>query len=411
MQVGKIDQLTLGLDKRLYKVARSMNILETLKWSPHAKHKFLKNWEQGTPSPPVVRYQVSPLEEQQLELRSIIKACDKRNPLQGVLRETAQSYLASTRMLQGIGTNNFLKHSIALYGLPKDPFNSGRNTTLKAANSFLRQVRKFNIAELIPDEAYCITPDFVARRIKKAAKRKFPGIEIKVVTDKRLPSKASATVKRIRIRHGTCFAEHDIQQLIQHELFVHVLTTLNGRNQKLKVLGLNSPRNTISQEGLAMFSEFITNAMDVRRLARISGRVRAIQMGIEGADFIQVFEYFLNLGQSIDESFFSAQRVFRGGDPKGSGIVFTKDIVYLRGFIEVHNFFLRSLEAEQYLFPSYFVSGRMNTSDVSLLEPYFKSGLLSYSQYEPDWLEDRSTLLAFLLSSSVMNNLGLSQIN
>ena len=131
-------------------------------------------------------------------------------------------------------------------------------------------------------------------------------------------------------------------------------------------------------------------------------------MGIDGADFIDVFRFYLAQGQDEEESYYSASRVFRGGDVRGK-VVFTKDVAYLKGFLEVHQFFLRSLEQENYFHPHYFFAGRMTTEDVPKLEPYFENGLLNGPSYEPDWIEDRSTLLAFLLSSSVMNSLGLGK--
>ena len=47
-------------------------------------------------------------------------------------------------------------------------------------------------------------------------------------------------------------------------------------------------------------------------------------MALDGADFIDLFKFFLVSGQPEIESVRSAQRIFRGGAVKG-GIVFTKD--------------------------------------------------------------------------------------
>ena len=69
--------------------------------------------------------------------------------------------------------------------------------------------------------------------------------------------------------------EMDIHQLIQHEGFVHMLTAINGRSQpNLGSLGLNAPRTTRSQEGLATFGELITRSIDLGRLRRIALRIQ-----------------------------------------------------------------------------------------------------------------------------------------
>ncbi len=71
------------------------------------------------------------------------------------------------------------------------------------------------------------------------------------------------------------------------------LPTLNGRQQaNLKILGAKTGAITKTQEGLAAFSEFITGCIDVNRMYRISDRVIAIQMAIDGADFIEVYRFF-----------------------------------------------------------------------------------------------------------------------
>ena len=131
----------------------------------------------------------------------------------------------------------------------------------------------------------------------------------------------------------------NINQLINHEALLHVATTLNGRMQKsMPVLGANYGSLTKTQEGLAVFAEFITGSVDVKRMRRLSDRVIAIDMAINGADFIEVFRFFLERSDTKTQAFESTRRVFRGGLNSG-GAPFTKDIVYLDGLIRVHNFF------------------------------------------------------------------------
>ena len=73
-----------------------------------------------------------------------------------------------------------------------------------------------------------------------------------------------------------------------------------------------------------MFSEFITGCIDVNRMYRISDRVIAIQMAIDGADFIEVYRFFLERkGKTKNQAFEDARRVFRGGVLTG-GAPFTK---------------------------------------------------------------------------------------
>ena len=81
-------------------------------------------------------------------------------------------------------------------------------------------------------------------------------------------------------------------------------------------------------------------------MKRISLRIEAVAMALDGADFIEVFRYFLDAGQTPEDSFASAQRVFRGV-PTTGGAAFTKDTVYLRGLVGVHTFFRWALRQQQ----------------------------------------------------------------
>jgi hypothetical protein len=143
----------------------------------------------------------------------------------------------------------------------------------------------------------------------------------------------------MRIRGSAVFSDLEFDQVCHHEAPVHMATALNGRRQaKLKSLGLGDPRNTRTQEGIAVFAELVTGSIDISRLCRLALRIQALKLGPDGGDFIDCFKFFLEGGQDQLEAFQSAQRIFRGGDVRGR-IVFTKDSAYLKGVMETHVFF------------------------------------------------------------------------
>ncbi len=145
-----------------------------------------------------------------------------------------------------------------------------------------------------------------------------------VVMDPSLASNALAGRRRIAIRPTAQFNDKDVDQLIQHEAFVHVATSINGHLQPyLKILVEGHAGTTATQEGLAVFAEFITGNIDLDRLRRLSDRVIAIQHAIDGADFIDVYRYFLEKTDHPERSFQNAKRVFRGGVMTG-GAPFTR---------------------------------------------------------------------------------------
>jgi len=214
----------------------------------------------------------------------------------------------------------------------------------------------------------------------------------------------------VRIRGYTSFSPAEIEQLLEHELYVHSATMLNGRAQPhLKSLGLGAPRTTCTQEGLATFAEMITATMDLSRLRRIALRIKGIHLALEGGDFIEVFRFFLDAGQSPKESFQSAARIFRGGDVRGRH-VFTKDIVYLKGLCAVHTFLRKAAALRKIDYPQYLFAGRLTLGDVMTLEPYIESGFIARPLYQPRWVANRDGLAAYLSYAAFTNKLRLADV-
>lgn len=224
-----------------------------------------------------------------------------------------------------------------------------------------------------------------------------------------LSANATAGPDRIRIRADAHFTDRDVDQLVHHEAGIHVTTALNGRAQTaLPILAASHPGTTRTQEGLAVFSEFMTGCMDIDRLGRLADRVLAIQLAIDGADFCEVYRYFRDQGVVDTMAFEQTRRVFRGGVLTG-GAPYTKDVVYLDGLLRVHDF-LRSLVAAgradvlQLLF-----CGKLALADIPVLCSLAELGLLRAPRYLPAWAADRRFLVSYLAYSGFLDRVGLGQ--
>jgi len=101
--------------------------------------------------------------------------------------------------------------------------------------------------------------------------------------------------------------------------------------------------------------------------------------------------------------------VFRGGCVKGR-VAFTKDVVYLQGFVRVHEFLRRAIHSGRLEYAHYLFAGRLWTRDIEALAPYFESGFIARPMYEPEWVSRRSTLAAFVLYSDFTTKLHLGQL-
>lgn len=388
------------IDKRIVDAGRPIKILSVLAWPKEVQQNFLSEWERTKDKViPQMIYPPLPVKDSLKKLDRIIEEIKPSHPIENYLLETARSYHTACLMLQSLGTPDFTRYSIELYGQPKDLIAGSQLSNLEAAKYFIDAAMQFESDYNFDVEDYCISPHTVRKYLEKHIPEVITEDPIEVVIDDTLASKAAAGARQIRLRNDTCFTKYDFDQLLHHEVFTHSLTTLNGREQVcLKSMALGAPRTTATQEGLATFSEVITGSIDIARFKRIALRIVAIDMALNGADFFDVFKFFLNAGQNQLESYFSAMRIFRGGDPKGI-FVFTKDTTYLHGLLSVHSFFRwafrnKILDMGQFLF-----AGRMALGDVIALYPFVKDGLLSPPKYMPGWFEKFETLAARMVFS------------
>ncbi len=400
------------LDKELIRCARSINVLATLTWPDVYCAHFLETWRRKNPQLPKIQYPgIQNLKNLCDALDAICAKCDTGHPLEKHLYLTADSYRTAAELLNHIGKPKFSELSADLYGNPKDRILNTRLTHLEVAERIIQHNKNsIDALRLEEDQSQMIEPEVVADKLRAKLGPFFSGVSIEIVVDPMLSSLAAASANRIRLRGSGKFSQVNVRQLLHHEGFVHMLTAINGREQPLLAsLQLGSPRTTRTQEGLATFAELITNSMDLRRLERIALRVPAIQMGLDGADFIEVFQFFLNAGQSERESFYSAARIFRGGDTRGT-IVFTKDALYMRGLVSVHTFLIRAVNENRLHLLRHLFAGRFSVGDVLELEPFFENGTLKEPRFVPPWLSETQTLAAYLCYSAIQADVPTDEI-
>ncbi len=399
------------LDALLVKAARRVRILGSLSYPDAAAQRFLESYRQGQPVAPERPLVKTPPASVVEALTKVCDEADQADPRGRFLHRTADAYLEAAAMLAAAGTPAFHRHCQQLYGDVGDRLPGSELTHLEAAERLLDSTAALREATLEHDVDYCLTADHVADEMRRRLAAFFADDTVKVVIDPDLASKAAASGKRVRLRAGTCFSSNDVEQLVQHEAFVHSATSLNGRKQPtLTALSLGAPRTTATQEGLATFAELVTGAMDLARLRRIALRVRAVHLAEEGAGFVDVFKCFLDAGQSELESTNSTLRVYRGADPD-SRHPFTKDVVYLRGIFAVHTFFRRAIvDVRPELIERLFV-GRLTLGDVLDLEEEFEAGAIAPPRYVPAWARDVRSLAAFLSFSAVVDAIDLGDLS
>lgn len=390
----------LEVDARLAKLGSRIRVLSGLAWPIELETRFLDAWRAGKPQMPAPPTQPVDHADTIGALDNILQHVDRGHPVGDWLFRTAWSYRVAAIMLANLGTPRFTECSTLLYGQPATQYRSQATTTAQSAAQMLAITDQLIGSQYVPRIQYDIpAPDFSVL-LRQRIEPFFTDDPVKVVLDTELASKAAAGSKVIRLRADALFSTLDLDQLVEHEAFIHSATLLNGKHQPwLRCLGAGAPRTTRTQEGLATFSEIITGAMDINRLRRLALRVVRLQEALEGADFIEVFRAFLAAGQSEVDSYRSAARIFRGGDVRGR-VCFTKDGAYLEGLLLVTAFIKRALHENRGDTLRLMFCGRVDLGDLVTLAPYRETGLIAAPRYVPPWAQHPERVLATLAFST-----------
>jgi len=144
----------------------------------------------------------------------------------------------------------------------------------------------------------------------------------------------SNTSQALVLNENHTFSQNEINILTNHEIGVHMVTTMNGMLHPLKIFSHGFPNNEETQEGLAVFSEYMSGNLTIKRLKELAYRVLAVDSLAKGYDFSRTFRLLHN-GYDLDreQAFYITVRAHRGGG-------FTKDYLYLTGLKKIYNYHL-----------------------------------------------------------------------
>ena len=199
----------------------------------------------------------------------------------------------------------------------------------------------------------------------------------------------SNSTQSLLIKKNCKFSENQLKTLANHEIGVHLVTTYNGLAQPLKIFSNGLPNNVETQEGLAVFSEYMSGALSLKRLKELAYRVIAADSLIKGYNFSDTFDllhgqYKLNR----DDAFIISLRVHRGGG-------FTKDHLYLTGLKKIYDYFHKGSDL------SILLTGKATLEYSKTIKKLQELGLANKGAYYTDsYLENNNSnkKLDFILS-------------
>ena len=383
----------------LNETAKGLPLLRSMNWNDHWRKKFLDTG--ALPRPSYASIDTSQILEAVHAARALL---DGDHPVTCFVRRFSGTLEEMGGLLQTRGTAAFFTHSKALFGQPNQYMIDGKTKVINLAKHMDASLDGLDFDRLV-EEGY--QTDFggaeFARKLRPHLKHHFGVDAPKVQVKPALSAKALAGTKRIRVRSSARFTERDVDQLLQHEALVHVATGLNGRTQEgFPFLGRAHAGTTEIQEGLAVFAEIMSGAMDPDRFRRLADRVLAIQMSIDGADFKEVFDFYVPRAKSRTEAYENTRRIFRGGVITG-GAPFTKDMVYLNGLLRVHNYMRSIVRLGRADLIRILWCGKLDIEDVPALAYLAGQGELTAPKYMPPWVKDLRFLVSYLAYSSFLN--------
>ena len=407
-----------ALSDELLALQKPILVLDSIKWPYQIKLDFLAAGGRQLPAIGDDYYQKLPLSFNATSTQAALKDLQQRirsklganDPLGLILQQTAEQYQLVVDMLQQRGTPGFMHSSQALYGSGSDHLRGDKKTLIELGERLchifsLPAAHKLNVAY-----PKTIAAADAVNQLRDKLQPYFPLGSIKVALSDGIVSDASAGGDTLKINSQAMFSSLDLQVLEVHEGWVHLGTTLNGRNQPWATwLSVGSPRITAIQEGLAVLIETLTFSSFPNRARRISDRVVAIDMAERGADFMEVYRHFLDKGLGESDAYTIAQRTLRGG-MVGGGSCFTKDLSYIRGFVETVNFIKTAILSDVPQILPFLFSGKVTLDDIPVLYQYHQEGVIAAPQFLPPMFRDLNGLYVWFGFASGLSLIDLDAI-
>lgn len=162
--------------------------------------------------------------------------------------------------------------------------------------------------------------------------------------------------------------------LIQHEVGTHALTYFNGQQQPLSQLAIGLADYEALQEGIAVLSEYLIGGLSGNRLRILAGRVVAGDALLDDCNFKSVFNLLYSQYDFTKERAFNiTSRMFQGGG-------FLKDIIYLKGLVQLQKFVMKGGNLEDLL------AGKFALKHVPVIKDLTERGLLIPPKLKPRYL-------------------------
>ncbi|QDP02125.1 flavohemoglobin expression-modulating QEGLA motif protein [Thalassotalea sp. PS06] len=373
---SSIGKEVINLDKQLFTLARHVETLNFI--NPvnlvAERNKFLKRNSYLAPAFKYKQLDINPYDfREQLYKLPVDDVSDAS--IGQLYRHVIDNLANKIDLLTSIGTEDFVYNSLKYYGEPSQA---------DIANArFLLHLNPEDAADAQP-----LTADRAIEYFRQQASDW--GLKCRIEKSSKIVAKAMVNNEKAQllINKDAMFSKQEIHAFAYHELGIHMLTTINAKQQPLRVFGLGLPGNTYAQEGLALYSEYCSGSLTIDRLQTIALRVIAVKYMLEHGDFVKTYHALLNdYDLEKDKAFTLTTRVYRGGG-------FTKDYLYLKGFRDVMG--LAKLGSIDNL-----LVGKTGLLDFAVTNELVERGMINKPEplFELNYQESGNPILDFIVNS------------
>lgn len=260
--------------------------------------------------------------------------------------DTIYEYSGLVQCIASVGQErNFFYNSLRVFGTPKEK-------DVKNAKFILHFHKEEDAEEMVPrysaDEAQAFFQAFGEKY-----NFKFRIKQTNSITGSAMALNASKTLV---VKKNEKFSDNDLKILAHHEVGVQMLTTFNAIHQPLRIFSNGFSNNSLTQDGLGVLSEYMSDSLSLKRMKELAYRVLAADSLIKGYSFSDTFDLLYNQYKLDKEtSWFITLRAHRGGG-------FTKDYLYLSGLKRIYDYYSQGKDMNLLL------TGKVSIDDTSLLK-------------------------------------------
>ncbi len=410
-------ELIKELSDELVSLQGPIRILDAIAWGDDVAAEFFRTGASQQPKVDAYYYSKNrPLRFDPVDLCAAFRSLRRR--VQSDLGDDASGHLLTSRideyirviaMLEARGTSGFTELAGELYGAAGDALYQGGPTLASLGSLMSDSIGNIDSGTWEPPHEETFTAQEGVDRLTDAMSSLCGDQDVRVIIDDGIVADAAAGSDYIKLRAEAIFSASDLRVLEVHEGWVHVATSLNGKRQPwCSFLGKGTPSTTSTQEGLAVFTEVTTLSSTPERLRKITRRMLAIEMAEGDATFLDVFRWFVDEGLSDKDAWSSSLRVFRGSTPEGGP--FTKDLVYIRGFLEVYDFMRLAVKRGLLNRIPLLFTGKLAIRELGVLAELAEQGIVTPPEILPPNIADVRALAGWMTLSNLLNRIDLGEM-